>query len=909
MNPLERIRLPVALAVLLGAALLPAPLPADVLVLKDGKRVEGDVQEEGDTYKVVTKYGTLNVQKDMVTRVVKVEALLNEARSFRVGGSTLLEEAQKPGVTAAERKAKLASAGETLKKALALFKEARSFSSATETGLDNVIAAVEREIAGCQEGPDELAPVAPPKAPGATPAVTARTPAVPPEGPLVAPTARPAGPATLLAHWKLDEGVGTTAKDVSGNGRHGTLTGGVEWTTVGRRHGVRLDGKSGCIDTGAPLPALSGPFSFAFWINPGDTQRTYAQPLGNHHRLESGGTIGASFEQSASTTNTFYLVLGTSDGWVTSRTIQLAAGVWQHVAAVADGRQAVLYVDGVEKVRSPMRAVPVANRADAFKLGTGVFPNRFFNGLLGDVRVYAGALTASEVEELARAPADASPVARLPLPAGPALADAEKEIRSLFKEEYAKRAVADRSVLARKLIQAGAGTKGDDALRFVSFREARDLAAAAGDFATACAAIDRLDALFDVDGPAMKAAAFAAVVRAVDVEEEGEAVFAKGLELAERLAREDAFETALKLTTPLEDLARRRKSAEDLKTAQGLAKDLRARQADWNRVRPSLEKLKASPDDAEACLAVGRYYAAADRWTEALSLLAKAGAPALQAAAAKELSKPVDAAALAETGDLWMAAADKESAALKPALQDRARGFYEKALHGLSGLAKARVEKRLEEMAKAAAQRLSIPASCVLFLDFEGAVPAKHDGQDVLQLRDLSGAGTSAVLEGGRLGVGFRGGKAAVMEGAAAIRFAKPLPVGDAWTIAYHMNMEGPWAAQRCMTTVAAWHHHILIRPGGILASCADTSEISLSEADLSTLKGWHHVAAVGRGGVTVFYIDGKEAGRTKSQEKGAIVLIGNYLSGDYPAVNPLDNVTVFRAALTPDMIAALARR
>jgi hypothetical protein len=172
----------------------------------------------------------------------------------------------------------------------------------------------------------------------------------------------------------------------------------------------------------------------------------------------------------------------------------------------------------------------------------------------------------------------------------------------------------------------------------------------------------------------------------------------------------------------------------------------------------------------------------------------------------------------------------------------------------------------------------------------------------------MSGAGNNAVLEGGRLVPGPRG-RCAVLTGAAVIRMEKPLATGDEWTIGFHMNMEGPWAAQRCVTTVGAWHHQIIVRPGGILASAAETSEVSLSAVDLSALKGWHHVAAVGRGGVTVFHIDGREAGRTKSQEKGAILVIGNYLSGDYPVNNPIDNFTVFRAALPPDAIAALAHR
>ena len=460
------------------SALTPPGPSADILVLKDGRRVEGDVKEEAEAYQVKTKYGTLSVQKDLVERVVRVEAILQEARSFRTGGRSALAEAQKPGIAAAERKNRLASAGETLKRALALFREARTYiPDEAAAGVDEAIAETARDIELCRDGsaPDVLTPVAPPK-----------TPADPPKTPAAAPAAP--------------------------------------------------------VSTPPPPPA--------------------------------------------------------------------------------------------------------------------------------------------------------KPAVRVPVPAAPALAEAEKQIRSLFKDDYAKRATENRAALARRLLLAGEETKDDDALRYVALREARDLAAAGGDLDTALAAIERLEKGFDVGGPDLKAAAFATAARAVDPEE-GEAVFAKGLGLAERLAQADEVEAALKLMTPLEDLARRMKSAEHVRTVQGRAKELRAQQTEWNRVRPSVEKLKESPDDAEACLAAGRYYATAGKWTEALPLLAKGSAAGLQAAAAKELAKPADAAALAETGDLWAASAEKEPATLKAALQERARDFYEKALPGLTGLARARVDKRI----------------------------------------------------------------------------------------------------------------------------------------------------------------------------------------------------------------------
>jgi hypothetical protein len=153
-------------------------------------------------------------------------------------------------------------------------------------------------------------------------------------------------------------------------------------------------------------------------------------------------------------------------------------------------------------------------------------------------------------------------------------------------------------------------------------------------------------------------------------------------------------------------------------------------------------------------------------------------------------------------------------------------------------------------------------------------------------------------------------GKCVVIEERAAIKMERPLAVGEEWTIACHLNFGTAWSpGQRSMTTNGPWHHHVLIRAQGVLCSVAEVGAIRESAASVATLRGWHHLAAVGKGGETVFYIDGKEVGRTRSQEKGPIMIVGNYISGDQPLRNQMDDFLVFRAALTPDVLLLLARR
>jgi len=73
--------------------------------------------------------------------------------------------------------------------------------------------------------------------------------------------------ANLLAHWKFDEGSGTTLEDSSGNGHHGTVAGTPTW-------GLGPDGFGGALDFTATVGANcgvfdptggTGTFTLTFW--------------------------------------------------------------------------------------------------------------------------------------------------------------------------------------------------------------------------------------------------------------------------------------------------------------------------------------------------------------------------------------------------------------------------------------------------------------------------------------------------------------------------------------------------------------------------------------------------------------------------------------------------------------------
>src|SRR5262249_49074228 len=102
---------------------------------------------------------------------------------------------------------------------------------------------------------------------------------------------------------------------------------------------------------------------------------------------------------------------------------------------------------------------------------------------------------------------------KAPVPNASSQADAEKVIKSLFKEDYAKHQHEDRLVLSNKLLKQGLDTRDDPVARFVLWREARDLAVQAGNTPAAMKAIEEIGRSYEVDALAMKAAALEAVSR------------------------------------------------------------------------------------------------------------------------------------------------------------------------------------------------------------------------------------------------------------------------------------------------------------------------------------------------------------------------------------------------------------
>jgi len=78
--------------------------------------------------------------------------------------------------------------------------------------------------------------------------------------------------ADLVAHWPLDEGSGTTAIDLSGNGHDGTIGGTANWVAGQIGLALDFDGSSTYIDMDDQV--VVGTWSLAMWLKPRDIPYT-----------------------------------------------------------------------------------------------------------------------------------------------------------------------------------------------------------------------------------------------------------------------------------------------------------------------------------------------------------------------------------------------------------------------------------------------------------------------------------------------------------------------------------------------------------------------------------------------------------------------------------------------------------
>jgi acetoacetate decarboxylase len=209
---------------------------------------------------------------------------------------------------------------------------------------------------------------------------------------------------TLIAHWKLDEELGSTAYDSTGN-YDGDLNGNPIWQPYGGLFdgALELDGSDDYVSIPFVLNPADGSVSVFTWVKggtPGQVIISQADVEGQS-AIESGGTwLGISQSDGGLMTGLMDIFFGPLES-----ELVVANEQWHHVGLVYDytTMKRQLYVDGAEVAIDDDIVAGVQSTAGLY-IGAGQTLNTasFFSGLIDDVRIYNAALTAEQITALAQ---------------------------------------------------------------------------------------------------------------------------------------------------------------------------------------------------------------------------------------------------------------------------------------------------------------------------------------------------------------------------------------------------------------------------------------------------------------------------------------------------------------------------
>ncbi|UCG47566.1 MAG: right-handed parallel beta-helix repeat-containing protein, partial [Phycisphaerales bacterium] len=205
----------------------------------------------------------------------------------------------------------------------------------------------------------------------------------------------------LVAHWKLDEIEGTTAKDSSGI-NDGTLHGNPLWRpSAGFVDGaLEFDGQGDYVNCGAsPVFDITGQITIAAWVKISSVNMDWQTIIA---KGDSAWRLSTANDQ-----RRFHFAVTGGPPWnYINGDIEVDPGEWHHVCGTYDGMNLRLYIDGVEDPAGP---VPELNgvTTDHYDVLIGENqerPQRYWDGTLDDIRIYDHALSAADVAQLSKRP-------------------------------------------------------------------------------------------------------------------------------------------------------------------------------------------------------------------------------------------------------------------------------------------------------------------------------------------------------------------------------------------------------------------------------------------------------------------------------------------------------------------------
>jgi len=206
---------------------------------------------------------------------------------------------------------------------------------------------------------------------------------------------------SAIAIWLFDESKGDEVKDFTGNGNDGKLMNNPKWVEGKFGQALSFDGQDDYVEINNPVNLVDPDFTIGFWVNPGDTQKMYADILSNHGG--AAGLVGYCFEQFENNANQFYNTFGVAGGFLDQKVAmtQLNSGVWQHFVSVRKDTTLTHYVGGEETASGTTPKGPITESPKNLWIANwSVESGRQFNGTIDELIIFNEALSVDDIKTI-----------------------------------------------------------------------------------------------------------------------------------------------------------------------------------------------------------------------------------------------------------------------------------------------------------------------------------------------------------------------------------------------------------------------------------------------------------------------------------------------------------------------------
>jgi len=200
--------------------------------------------------------------------------------------------------------------------------------------------------------------------------------------------------AELVGYWKLDEGSGNVAYDLSDYTNDGTVNGGPEWVVGKIGAALEFDGSDDYIDCGNDTSLnINDKITIAAWVKTTSTAHGYFVSKGGAWDEIGHYAIG----QEYNTPLTFQVEIAGSGGAVElDSNVAVNDGQWHHIASTYDDPVIKVYVDGVEENTMTGSSSLTGSAVGGLTIGQRGGGN-IIGGIIDEVRIYNRALTEPEI--------------------------------------------------------------------------------------------------------------------------------------------------------------------------------------------------------------------------------------------------------------------------------------------------------------------------------------------------------------------------------------------------------------------------------------------------------------------------------------------------------------------------------